>query len=95
MDPAYYTWGLVLCVSTVLGLFIRPRIVLLAAVLIFVVSVIGLIVAASLSAETLVWGFGIIAMATPVLGAIAFVGVLIGSLLRGILGKGSSKELAD
>jgi hypothetical protein len=73
--------------SAVLGLFIRPRIVLIGVVLIFILSVVGLIVAASFSADTLVWIFGITAMATPVLGSIAFVGVLIGSLVRGRFGK--------
>ena len=87
MDPAYYIWGLALGVSTVLGLFIRPGIVLVIFVVIFTVSVAGLLAAALCSAETLVWVFGMTAMATPVIGAIAFVGTLLGSSVRGVLTK--------
>ena len=87
MDPAYYTWCLVLCIGLVLGLFVRPGTVLKITVVLFVVAVVGLVIAALSSAETLVWVFGMAAMATPVFGAITAAGSLLGSLVRGLVAR--------
>jgi hypothetical protein len=85
MDEKYYIWfGVAFC-GVIAGMFVKPGSVVKACSALFALAILGLVCSAALSQESLVWLFGLSAMAIPILGGIATLGSCVGAFLRRIL----------
>lgn len=82
MDRAYQTWWWVLAAGAVVGFFLSPRTVALVSVVLFALSVAGLIAAGALGHANAATICGLAAMAIPVMGILATVGAALGSRVR-------------
>lgn len=82
MDRAYQTWWWVLAAGAVVGFFLSPRTVALVSVVLFALSIAGLIAAGALGHGNAATIFGLAAMAIPVLGILATVGAALGARVR-------------
>jgi hypothetical protein len=66
-------WLVVAAVGAGFGLFVRPKTIVIVGVSLFVVDVVGFIIA-SMSSSDMIWQFGIGAMVIPMLTALLATG---------------------
>ena len=88
MNPTYYNWFWLIGAGALLGLFLSTRLVVVIAACCLAIAIAGLVISAATSNDgKLTMLFGIAAMATPVVGAVAAVGTLLGNVIRSTLAR--------
>jgi len=91
MDPAYQNWLWLVLIGVLPGLFLKMRTILRLILAVEGIAIVGLVASAVLSASKPAWAFGLIAMATPIVGAMIFLGSFLGSAVRAGINKRSNK----
>ncbi|MFI8718843.1 hypothetical protein ACIGHF_13310 [Stenotrophomonas sp. NPDC077464] len=74
------------------ALFFKVRGILILACVLFVGAFAGLAITGLAGSDTWPWIFGIALMASPIFGAIALAGVLVGWLVKAVIWKATSES---
>lgn len=91
MNPEYYIALALLACGAVVGLFLRPVVLLKLGTALFALAIVGVVVSGAASQNTLTWVFGLSAMAIPFVSAVVVLGAIAGGALKRALGRKNRK----
>ncbi len=83
MDTAYITWILLIVGGAFLGVFIKPKHIVVCGVALMACALAGLILSGVFGGGNLTVLFGVVAMAIPVVFAMLALGAWIGAAIVG------------
>jgi hypothetical protein len=82
MDTAYITWGVLIGVGALFGLFLRPRTIGIIGLVLFGLAVLGIVGGYAVGEENVGFMSGVVAMAIPFLTGFLALGA---SIIRAVL----------